>query len=165
MEQVTISRVIEFPIKDSLRILVSFDYLYGIWSEFLTNALMVLPRQLKERLIFLAYSSPSPSTLLLNTFSLPAKSTKLYLALMVLPSPSIFSRYSVKTIWERDDAWLRWVYLIFFRWFPLFISSKVSSLVFTYWIVRFWMWQLLLISLIFKSCSCSVENKSIKVYL
>lgn len=59
-EQVTISLVSELPPSDSYNSLVSLDSRYGIWSFLFSRALIVLPKHDKERLIFLAYSRPSP---------------------------------------------------------------------------------------------------------
>ena len=66
--QVTINRVKELPPKLSYSNLVNLDYLYGIWSFFFRIALIVFPKQESDKLIFLAYSNPSPSTLDLLTF-------------------------------------------------------------------------------------------------
>lgn len=47
-----------------------------MWSQFVVNAWITLPKQLKDKLIFLASSRISPEAPVFLTFSLPAKSTK-----------------------------------------------------------------------------------------
>lgn len=84
---------------------------------------MVFPRQLRDRLIFLAYYRPYPCTLLFPTFSLPARSTRLNRHSIVLPSASILSNRRVKTTWERDEHSFRSVSRIFLRMLPLLIRD------------------------------------------
>ena len=67
-----------FPPKESCRIRVSFESLYGIcWFFPSTNADITFPKALNERLIFAAYFIPSSFKLVLLCLSDPAKSTKL----------------------------------------------------------------------------------------
>jgi len=57
-DAVTIKAVLEFPPRDSVRILVSFESLYGICFAFLeVSALITLARAERLPLIFLASSS------------------------------------------------------------------------------------------------------------
>jgi len=65
-------------LKDSYSILVNFESLYGMWpSELVVSAWITRPKQCKDKFIFLASSNVSPTALLLDTFSDPAKSIKL----------------------------------------------------------------------------------------
>lgn len=70
--------VMKLPVRESLRILVSLESRNGMWSDLLrvVRALMTLPRQEREVLIFLVYSKASPLAPDLHTFSLPAKSMR-----------------------------------------------------------------------------------------
>lgn len=47
-----------------------------MWEDLVVKALITLPRQLKDKLIFLASSKDSPSAWDFHTFSLPARSIK-----------------------------------------------------------------------------------------
>lgn len=76
IEQVTITLVIEFPDRDYWSTLVSFESRKGICYCPRLKAYIALPKQDKDRFIFLASYNPYPVTLVLDTFSLPAKSTK-----------------------------------------------------------------------------------------
>lgn len=76
IEQVTMTLVIEFPDKDYCRTLVSLESRKGTCSCPRLRAYIVFPRQDKDKLIFIAYYKPSPKTLVFDTFSLPAKSTR-----------------------------------------------------------------------------------------
>jgi hypothetical protein len=54
-------QVLELPPRDSERILVSFDSLYGTWLAFLSvKATITFPRVVRDLLIFLASSSVCP---------------------------------------------------------------------------------------------------------
>jgi hypothetical protein len=68
--------VLHPPLRESLRIRVSLELRYGTWSAAVVRAETTLPRQDRERLIFLVYYRLWPLTPLLRIFSLPAKSMK-----------------------------------------------------------------------------------------
>lgn len=103
LEHVTMRLVRQFPTKDSCNSLVSLDSRKGTCSCPFIKALIVFPRQDRERLIFLASSSDSPSALLLYTFSLPARSIKLSLDLMSCPSWFLCSTVRTKMKCDREE--------------------------------------------------------------
>ncbi len=115
----------ELPPSDSYSSLVSFDYLYGMWSFLFSKAFIVFPKQDKDRLIFLAYYKPYPYTLDLLTFSLPAKSTKLNFE-SLFSCYFLTSRYTVNMTCDLDEASFMHVYRIFFDSFPTFKTSYIS---------------------------------------
>ncbi len=71
-----IIEVFVYPDNESLSILVSLEFLYGIWSEFVVRACTTLPKHDKDKFIFLASYKVWPFTPLFLTFSDPAKSMK-----------------------------------------------------------------------------------------
>ncbi len=69
-EQLTMMEVIKLPVSESLSNLVNLESLKGIWSAFplVVSALITLPRQESEVLIFFVSSNDSPFVPALHTF-------------------------------------------------------------------------------------------------
>lgn len=107
-EQVTIRVVFELPPKDSLRSLVNLELRYGTWPfppRLSDKAFITVPKLVKLRLIFLAYSSTFPSAPVFDIFSLPARSMRK--RRLVLEGPSgraVCERVSWKSRWEREEC-------------------------------------------------------------
>ena len=87
-EHVVIMLVREKPFRESFRIRVNLEFLYGMCSAELVKADTTFPRQESERFIFFAYQRVWPLTPLFLIFQLPARSMKHSLFLYVL-SPQV----------------------------------------------------------------------------
>ena len=75
--------VLELPPRDSLRSLVNFESLNGIYLDlFSERDWITMPRASRDQLIFFASSRRLPIVLVLLTLSLPARSTR-YKVLLV----------------------------------------------------------------------------------
>lgn len=96
-----------FPPKESWSNLVSFESRYGMCFDFpSTSADITFPSALRDRLIFVAYFSRSPSAWVLDCLYEPAKSTRFNLAPIYLMSVGPCSSLSIKMVkmlWDRDE--------------------------------------------------------------
>lgn len=107
--------IFPWPINESLRILVSLEFLKGIWVlDFSIKAEIQWPKH--ERLplilvnswILIYFSLGDKSEGILN-FSEPARSTILSEEVIVSPFSSIFYKFIWKIEWERELLALAWV--------------------------------------------------------
>lgn len=105
---VAIMDVLEFPPNESRSKFVNFESLYGIWFLGFSdvNALITIPRVVKDLLMFPASLSLSPEAAVIFCLSDPAKSTKWSLGVLRVFFPSIEllrERAMVKMEWDLED--------------------------------------------------------------
>ena len=104
-EHVTIKVVFELPPKVSLNILVNYEFLYGIKSKFSVKALITLPSHNNDLFINFASSKAYPVAPVFVIFSLPARSIKYNLPLLILFSITSFYITDINvTICDLDDT-------------------------------------------------------------
>ena len=108
--QVMTKAVLELPPSDSYKICVSFESLYGIWTDLPSVSLLItIPNVVKLLLIFCASFKPSPVTPVLDSLSDPAKSMRLSLPTLIYFGPSLVS-------FLLGSIELIYLYFIFFLW-------------------------------------------------
>ena len=93
--------VLVLPPNESASNLVNFESLYGICLRFEDNASITEPNAVKLKFIFFPSSNVFPVAFVLPTLSLPAKSTKFNLPLLIFlffSSPSSISKYTVNKL-------------------------------------------------------------------
>lgn len=99
MDPVHIISVFEFPPSDSLSIMVNLESLKGTCDFLLlVRAMIHIPKQVSDWLIFLVSSSCYPVVCDLESFSLPAKSTRFNLLYLTSPFFVFYSRLKMNTV-------------------------------------------------------------------
>ena len=81
-----------------------------MWSDFEVNAWITFPKEESDKFIFFASSNVSPIAPVLETFSLPAKSTKFNIPFFIkfyFFNICIISIIIIEC--ERDDVWFNFV--------------------------------------------------------
>ena len=93
-----IKPVLLFPPSDSFKIIVSLLSRNGICFSLLVKEFMHRDSVVRDKFIFFAYSNCAPSTPVLETFSEPAKSTRLSRDLLIEPLRNFYSKSKMKTV-------------------------------------------------------------------
>jgi hypothetical protein len=107
--------VFELPPRDSFKNLVSIESLNGTWPPS-TNLLIHSPSWVRLKLIFCASLRVWPVAPVLDNLSLPARSTRLSLAIFFEPSVNVYVYYKTRIVWLREllSFWLvEATYLLF----------------------------------------------------
>lgn len=130
--------VLEFPPKESFRILVKSESLYGIWEALFANFYMTMLSKVKERLIFEAYFNFSPSVSVDFCFSDPARSIKWTLEDLVFFNLfSLDKIFKVKIEWDLEEIILLLVSAMALFLIPFCSRLIISSLFSTVISVKF----------------------------
>ena len=109
MDTVAIRNVFEFPPRESLSKLVSFESRYGIWDLALSQAraLMTIPSEVRDLLMLPASFNRSPEAAVIFCLSDPARSTKCSLGVLRIlwPLDSMrMEKLMVKMEWDLEDS-------------------------------------------------------------
>lgn len=123
-EQVVIMDVFVSVDNESFKILVNFEFRYGIWSDPFVKECITFPRQERDKLIFFVYSRVWPLTPLFLTFYEPARSIKHNLVLKSAPLHWKF-RYKNKIVWLLEETSLVIVAAIFLLLCPCCINLSI----------------------------------------
>ena len=139
---VAIRQVLQLPPNESLRIVVINEFLYGMCVLFpcslSCSATITCSKNVNDLFIYFASLKIYPSTLDLVTLSLPARSTRCNLdVLMISEVMSLPSKAIVKIQWLLDEAWFIGVLETYRTKFPIVNKSIPSCSFCTWWIDRF----------------------------
>lgn len=136
----TIMTVLQFPPRENFNNRVSFEFRYGTWFRFRASqrALMQLPKDNSDLLMFAPSVSRAPLFLVALARSLPAKSMILSVAIVWGSSIFAFRSFCATLIWrtacDREDVALASVGDIVLSSLPRMTISMTCSTLCGWWL-------------------------------